>query len=66
MVDNRTGKRYEIAISDHGTIQATDLKQIKAGGDGVGLRTFDNGWVGVQAARGGKEGRQEAGCRGCR
>lgn len=43
VVDNRTGKRYEIAISEHGTIKATDLKQIKAGGDGVGLRTFDNG-----------------------
>lgn len=43
VVDNRTGKRYEIPISEHGTIKATDLKQIKAGGDGVGLRTFDNG-----------------------
>jgi citrate synthase len=43
VVDNRTGKRYEIAISDHGTIKATDLKQISAGGDGVGLRTYDNG-----------------------
>ena len=43
MVDNRTGRQYEIAISDHGTIKATDLKKITAGGDGVGLRTYDNG-----------------------
>lgn len=43
VADNRTGKKYEIPISDHGTINATDLKQIKAGGDGVGLRSFDNG-----------------------
>lgn len=43
VIDNRTGRRYEIAVSDHGTIKATDLKQITAGGDGVGLRTYDNG-----------------------
>ena len=43
VVDNRTGKRYEISIDDHGTIKATDLKQVTAGGDGVGLRTYDNG-----------------------
>lgn len=30
------GKRYEIPISEGGTIKATDLKQIKAGGDGQG------------------------------
>ena len=46
VVDNRTGKSYQVAISDHGTIKAADLKQIVAGGDGVGLRTYDNGWVG--------------------
>jgi citrate synthase len=43
VTDNRTGNRYEIKISEHGTIKATDLKQITAGGDGVGLRTYDNG-----------------------
>lgn len=45
VVDNRTGKQYTIQVSDHGTIKATDLKKITAGGDGVGLRTFDNGCV---------------------
>ena len=44
VIDNRTGKRYEVPISDHGTIKATDLKLITAGGDGTGLRTFDNGY----------------------
>lgn len=43
LIDNRTGKRYEVAVSDHGSIKATDLKQVTAGGDGVGLRTYDNG-----------------------
>ena len=45
VVDNRTGKKYEIPISDHGTIKGTELKKITAGGDGVGLRPYDNGQV---------------------
>jgi citrate synthase len=51
LIDNRTGKRYEVAISDHGSIKATDLKQVTAGGDGVGLRTYDNGYVNTVACR---------------
>ena len=43
VIDNRTGKKYEIKISEGGTIRATDLKAITAGGDGVGLRTYDPG-----------------------
>lgn len=43
VTDNRTGKRYEIQINDHGLVKANDLKQIRAGGDGTGLRTYDNG-----------------------
>ncbi len=43
VTDNRTGKKYEIPISDHGTIKGTDLKKITAGGDGVGIRPYDNG-----------------------
>ena len=39
----RTGKKYEIEISDHGTIKGSDLKQITAGGDNVGLRPYDPG-----------------------
>jgi citrate synthase len=51
VVDSRTGKRYEIPISEHGTIRVTDLKAITAGGDGAGLRTFDNGYVNTTACR---------------
>ena len=43
IIDNRTGKKYDLKISEGGTIRATDLKQITAGGDGVGLRTYDPG-----------------------
>ena len=41
--DSRTGKTYDIPISDHGTIKGTDLKKITAGGDGVGIRPYDPG-----------------------
>lgn len=43
VTDSRTGKTYEIPISKQGQIQASDLKKITAGGDGVGLRTYDPG-----------------------
>ena len=43
VTDSRTGKKYEIPITEGGQIKANDLKQITAGGDGVGLRTYDPG-----------------------
>lgn len=51
VVDNRTGKKYDIPISDHGTIKGTDLKKITAGGDGVGIRPYDNGYVNTTAVK---------------
>lgn len=42
-MDERTGKRYTLQLDDHGHLKATDLKQITAGGDGLGLRTYDPG-----------------------
>ncbi len=35
----------QLEISEGGTLNAQALKQIKAGGDGAGLRTYDPGWV---------------------
>lgn len=43
VIDNRTGKKYELKLDDHGLLKANDLKQITAGGDGLGLRTYDPG-----------------------
>jgi len=40
ITDNRTGKRYEVAI-EHGAIRATDLRQIKTGPDDFGLLAYD-------------------------
>jgi citrate synthase len=40
VVDNRTGKQYELPIQD-GTIRAMDLRQIKISDDDFGLMTYD-------------------------
>src|SRR5579883_1471455 len=40
IIDNRTGKQYEIAI-ENGAIRAADLRQIKNGSDDFGLMSYD-------------------------
>jgi citrate synthase len=40
IIDNRTGKRYEVPI-EHGAIRATDLRQIKTGPEDFGLLAYD-------------------------
>jgi citrate synthase len=47
--DNRTGKEYEVAITD-GTIRAADLKQIAVEGQ-QGLATYDPGFVNTASCR---------------
>jgi len=42
VTDNRTGRTYEIPISD-GAISATALRQIRTGDDDFGLMTYDPG-----------------------
>ncbi len=40
IVDNRTGKQYEVAI-EHGTIRAADLRQVKVSSDDFGMMSYD-------------------------
>jgi len=40
LVDRRTGRSYDIPIT-HGTIRATDLRQIKVGPEDFGLMSYD-------------------------
>ncbi len=47
--DNRTGREYEIAITD-GTIRAADLKQVAVEGE-AGLATYDPGFVNTASCR---------------
>jgi citrate synthase len=50
IVDNRTGKKYELPIQD-GTIRAMDLRQIKTGQDDFGLMTYDPAFMNTANCR---------------
>jgi citrate synthase len=50
IIDNRTGKKYEVPIQD-GTIRAMDLRQIKADSKDFGLMTYDPAFLNTAACR---------------
>jgi citrate synthase len=50
ITDNRTGKTYDIPITD-GAIRAVDLKQIKSGADDAGLCTYDPAFMNTASCR---------------
>src|SRR5213076_3457958 len=50
IVDNRTGKKYDLAIQD-GTIRAMDLRQIKTGPEDFGLMTYDPAFMNTANCR---------------
>lgn len=50
ITDNRTGKSYEIPITD-GTIRAMDLRQIKTDPDDFGMMTYDPALLNTAATR---------------
>jgi len=50
ITDNRTGKQYEVPISD-GTIRATELRKIKTHDDDFGLMTYDPAYMATASCR---------------
>jgi citrate synthase len=50
VVDNRTGKTYELPVQD-GTIRAMDLRQIRTGPDDFGLMTYDPAFMNTANCR---------------
>src|SRR5947207_14271167 len=50
IVDNRTGKKYELPIQDD-TIRAMDLRQIKASPEDFGLMTYDPAFMNTANCR---------------
>src|SRR5436190_4635247 len=50
VTDNRTGKTYELPISD-GTITGMDLRQIKTSDDDFGLMSFDPAYTNTASCR---------------
>ena len=50
VIDNRTGRSYEIEISD-GTVRSTDFRQIKVSDDDFGLMTYDPAYMNTASCR---------------
>ena len=50
ITDNRTGKTYEVPITDE-TIRATDLRKIKVTEDDFGMMTYDPAFMNTAACR---------------
>src|SRR5262245_6044663 len=50
VIDNRTGKKYELPIQD-GTVRAMDLRQIKTTPDDFGLMTYDPAFMSTANCR---------------
>ena len=50
VVDNRTGKSYELPIQD-GTVRAADFRQIKTSDDDFGLMSYDPAFMNTAACR---------------
>jgi citrate synthase len=50
ITDNRTGKSYELPITD-GTIKALDLRKIKTGDEDFGLMTYDPAFMNTASCR---------------
>jgi citrate synthase len=50
IVDNRTGKTYEIPI-ENGTVHATDLRKIRTDSEDFGLMSYDPGFMNTAACK---------------
>nr|XP_010916480.1 citrate synthase, glyoxysomal [Elaeis guineensis] len=51
VVDGRTGKKFELKISEEGTVKATDLKKITTGKQDKGLKLYDPGYLNTAPVR---------------
>lgn len=50
IIDNRTGKQYEVPI-ENGTIKATDLRKIRSAPDDFGIMSYDPGYMNTAACK---------------
>ena len=50
ITDNRTGRAYEVPI-EHGTIRATDLRQIRTTPDDFGLMSYDPAFMNTASCK---------------
>ncbi|KAG9132063.1 hypothetical protein Leryth_022508 [Lithospermum erythrorhizon] len=51
IIDQRTGKRYQIQVSQDGTIKAADFKKISTGNGDKGIKLYDPGYLNTAPVR---------------
>ncbi|XP_052735998.1 citrate synthase, glyoxysomal isoform X2 [Vigna angularis] len=51
VVDDRTGKKYQLQVSKEGTVRASDLKKISTGKLDKGLKLYDPGYLNTAPVR---------------
>ncbi|GLT65454.1 hypothetical protein SLA2020_378860 [Shorea laevis] len=51
IIDERTGKKYQVPVSAEGTVKAVDLKKITTGKDDKGLKMYDPGYLNTAPVR---------------
>ncbi|XP_006402752.2 LOW QUALITY PROTEIN: citrate synthase 2, peroxisomal [Eutrema salsugineum] len=51
IIDERTGKKYQVPVSEDGTVKCVDLKKIKTGKDDKGLTLYDPGYLNTAPVR---------------
>ncbi|KAI3734301.1 hypothetical protein L6452_13767 [Arctium lappa] len=51
IVDERTGKKFRVQVSEEGTVRATDLKKITTGNNDKGLKLYDPGYLNTAPVR---------------
>ncbi|KAL0756440.1 hypothetical protein Bca101_094108 [Brassica carinata] len=51
IVDERTGKKYQVPVSEDGTVKSIDLKKITTGKDDKGLKLYDPGYFNTAPVR---------------
>ncbi|GAB2274678.1 hypothetical protein Dimus_009449 [Dionaea muscipula] len=51
IIDERTGNRYQVPVSEEGTVLATDLKKITTGKNDKGIKLYDPGYLNTAPVR---------------
>ncbi|CAN8279961.1 unnamed protein product [Cochlearia groenlandica] len=51
ILDERTGKNYQVNVSEEGTVKSIDLKKITKGKDDKGLKLYDPGYINTAPVR---------------
>ncbi|XP_030462884.2 citrate synthase, glyoxysomal [Syzygium oleosum] len=51
VVDERTGQKYRVPVSEEGAVKATELKQITTGKNDKGLKLYDPGYLNTAPVR---------------